>query len=530
MKALMRHVAPALLGCALFWSPSARADSPTMVGCNLSGGEFGSAMPGVLGTDYFYPAAKYYDWCKGQGLTLARVPFRWERIQYQDSSGSGTLNNFLNAPDISAIDASLNLAESRGVRCILDMHNYAARQLTINGTSASYKIGTPQLPVATYANTWYLLAQHFVNRTSLWGYDIMNEPVGLTNGVNDWVTYAQAAVDAIRRADMVHPIIIEGYFYAQAQSWATNGAPLLGITDPANNLIYEAHCYFDDDSSGTWSHGGTVQKELVDTGKYSSVSAADQVGIDRSSPFVSWCVAHNVRGLIGEFGSPMATDTTNWNIILDNFLNYVKTSGNGLISTTQWGGGGWNPSYVITMGPRRDNANPPPVASVDSKYVLDAGSNWWFPFTWYHNKITVTADYAYGYSFASTSPAATCTFNTADTSTHYPGAGTTQSADLNYTIPVGAMRGRGCTFAAPSASVPSGAWISPAAISPTRCSRSTRSRARPAPISISPSARPPIRPALTRVPTPARETGSRCPASRRSPPRGSITRFRSTRS
>jgi regulation of enolase protein 1 (concanavalin A-like superfamily) len=440
-----------ILGLSLFlmFTSAVRADSQAMVGCNLSGGDFGSNVPGVLGTDYFYPSVSHYDWCKSQGMSLVRIPFKWERVQYQDASGTGALNNFLNTPDITAIDNSLNLAESRGVRYLLDMHNYAARQLTIGGTAATYTIGTAQLPIAAYANAWSLLAQHFAGRTALWGYDIMNEPHGLPNGVTNWQAMAQAAVNAIRQVDMVHPIIVEGYFYAQASSWTTNGAPLIGITDPANNLIFSAHSYTDEDGSGTWSHGGTVQAELVSSGKYPSVPAAYQVGVDRVTPFVNWCVTNNVRCLVGEFGSPMAIDTANWDIILDNFMNYIKTTGNGLISTTQWGGGAWSNTYVVRMENRKDNSNPPPVASVDSKYVTDSGSNWWFPFTWYHNTISVTADYSYGYSFASTSPAATCTFNTADTSTHYPGGTTTQSADLNYSIPAGGNAGAGMHIRGP---------------------------------------------------------------------------------
>jgi len=427
-----------IIGLTLFstYTPSARADSPTMVGCNLSGGEFGT-VPGVMYTNYFYPSAGHYDWCKSQGMSLVRIPFLWERVQFQDTSGTGTLNNFLNTPDINAIDTSLNLAESRGMRYLLDMHNYASRQLTINGTTASYKIGSTQVPVATYANAWKLLAQHFAGRTALWGYDIMNEPNGLPNGVTDWQAMAQAAVNAIRQVDTLHPIIIEGYFYAQASSWATNGAPLIGITDPANNLIFSAHSYTDEDQSGTWTHGGTVQAELVTSGKYPSVTAAYQVGVDRITPFVTWCVSNQVHCLVGEFGSPMTIDTANWDIILDNFMDYIKTSGNGLISTTQWGGGAWSTTYTLRMENRIDNSNPPDVALVDSKYVTDAGSNWWFPFTMYHNTIAVTADYSFAYSAASTTPAATATFNTADTSTFYPGAGTTQSADFKFTIPSG---------------------------------------------------------------------------------------------
>ena len=50
-----------IIGLAMFsmYAPSVRADSPTMVGCNLSGGEFGT-VPGVMYTNYFYPSAGHY--------------------------------------------------------------------------------------------------------------------------------------------------------------------------------------------------------------------------------------------------------------------------------------------------------------------------------------------------------------------------------------------------------------------------------------------------------------------------------------
>ncbi|HEU5078795.1 MAG TPA: cellulase family glycosylhydrolase [Opitutaceae bacterium] len=442
------HPIIAALGLAalslVFTTPPAQADSPTMFGVNLSGGDFKtSAMPGALGTDYFYPSAPHIDWAKSQGLELVRMPFRWERVQYETN---GVLSTTLHGPDIDAIDAALDLAEARGLRVILDMHNYAARSLTINGTKSGYKIGTTELPVSAYANVWQLLADHFKDRGCIWGYDIMNEPNGVA--VADWVTACQAVVNAIRTVDTKHAIVLEGVTYAHTSSWATTGAPLLAVTDPANNLIFEGHCYVDRDQSGTWSHGVTVSAELVPS-SYATVTAAYQVGVDRVKPFVDWCVANNVRGLVGEYGSPSATDTANWNVVLDNMLAYMKNNGNGLISGTQWGGGGWNGTYVARMESRLDNSNPPPVALVLPTYASGLGTNYWSLFTWYDEVITTTADYTYPYSYASTSPAATCTFNIADTTTHFSGA---KSVDLAYTVPGGGYAGAGMHIRGPLSS------------------------------------------------------------------------------
>ena len=66
----------------LFLSVAAAAVPPElgMVGVDLAVAEFGQA-PGVLGKDCSYPGAKQFDYCRDKGLTMVRLPFRWERVQ-----------------------------------------------------------------------------------------------------------------------------------------------------------------------------------------------------------------------------------------------------------------------------------------------------------------------------------------------------------------------------------------------------------------------------------------------------------------
>jgi hypothetical protein len=163
-------------------------------------------------------------------------------------------------------------------------------------------------------------------------------------------------------------------------------------------------------------------------------------------PFVDWCVANNVRGLLGEFGTPAILDSDNWNIILDRTYAYIKNNSNNLVSSTQWGGGAWNATYVIRMGGLVDSSQPRFMIPVVSNYVKGAGTNWWSAFTWYDDAITTTADYSFPYAFASTTPAATCTFSIGDTTTFFSGA---KSAALNYTIPAGGYAGAGMHIRGP---------------------------------------------------------------------------------
>ena len=73
-----------------------------------------------------------------------------------------------------------------------------------------------------------------------------------SSGFNTWLSAAQEAVNAIRATGATEKIAAGGYAWSGAHSWATNNNAFL-LTDSADNLIYEAHQYFDDDSSGTYN-------------------------------------------------------------------------------------------------------------------------------------------------------------------------------------------------------------------------------------------------------------------------------------
>lgn len=304
-----------------------------MIGVNLCGAEFGK-VPGTAGRDYGYPGAASFDGARSRGLTVIRLPFKWERMQPK-------LMGPLDEAELGRMDAAVALARERGMKLMLDLHNY--------GKFRDHGLGTPQLPDEAFADFWRKLAARFAGEKAVFAYSIMNEPVGAKD---HWPVSAQAAVDAIRSVDTNHTISVCGGGYSGAHSWkkASNGFPL---RDPAGNLVYEAHQYFDRDNSGRYQ------------GTYDDSGADPMTGVERLKPFADWLRENNARGFLGEFGVP--GDDPRWLEVLDHFLAALKTHH---IGGTYWAAGPRWGNYTLSVEPR--NGRDRPQMEVLSQY---AGTN-----------------------------------------------------------------------------------------------------------------------------------------------------------
>lgn len=242
-------------------------------GTNMAGADFSDQGPsGVLnvstiGIGYYYPSPGDWAVLAGRGVTFVRLPIRWERVQR-------ILLGSLYTTDITDIKDALASANAAGIEVMIDIHNYG-RYDTI-GTGASggvYDLGQ-NAPTATggtmqeaYQNFWNQFATYFKGAPGLWGYDIMNEPHDLTNGVSTWVTASQNAVEAIRAVDQNCHIAVPGYFYDTVVGWVTQngttpwlteiiptgqtGAGLARNADPL--IVFQGHHYWDNDNSGTFA-------------------------------------------------------------------------------------------------------------------------------------------------------------------------------------------------------------------------------------------------------------------------------------
>jgi hypothetical protein bacD2_14123 len=314
-------------------------------GVNLSGAEFGGVYPGIDGTHYGYPTYKDLDYFKEKGLTLIRFPFRWERIQQ-------VMNGELDANELVKMKAFVKAAEERNMPVILDLHNFA--RYSFDGGKNYILIGTsPQLTKEHLADVWIKLACEFKDYKNIWGYDIMNEPYAMEQSA-PWFDMAQATINAIRTVDRKTPIIISGDSFSSALLWVQYSDNLRNLVDPENNLVFQAHTYFDKDGSGTYKNS------------YDGEEATPQTGVQRVKPFIEWLKRYNKRGILGEYGVP--DNDPRWLTVLDNMLKYIFENG---VSGTYWSAGPRWGDYSLAVQPDNNYTTDRPQMSVLEKYPSD---------------------------------------------------------------------------------------------------------------------------------------------------------------
>jgi len=121
------------------------------------------------------------------------------------------------------LDQAVNWAEALNIYLILDNH-----------TSDDLASKNPDLENAL-AKVWTQMANHYKNRSNYLLYEIMNEPNGITTAV--WGKIQQTAIDAIRKTDGKHTIVVGPSSYNTYNELSQ----LPAYTD--TNLLYTFHFY-----------------------------------------------------------------------------------------------------------------------------------------------------------------------------------------------------------------------------------------------------------------------------------------------
>jgi endoglucanase len=199
-------------------------------------------------------------------------------------------------------------------------------------------IGSPSVTRAHFVNLWERLSDTFKAHETVEAYGLMNEPHGV---IDDWHQISSEVVTHLRnnRHDD-KPILVAGKMYSSAHSWALDNGDRAWIA-PTENVIYEAHCYFDTTNSGEYLQS-FAQEQAFD-------QRIEFRGAERLAPFVDWCRKNQARGMIGEFGIP--NNDGEWLRVLDRFLEAVDAAG---FASCYWAAGEWWGNYPLSIQPRLD--------------------------------------------------------------------------------------------------------------------------------------------------------------------------------
>lgn len=314
-----RALIGAAAGTAMVAATEAGAAVPALkAGVNISGLEFTSSkLPGRLNYDYCAANPAEIAYYKARGATTLRLPFLWERLQPNLTSG-------FDSAYLGLIDAAVSHAHNLGMTLVLDAHQYGRRRQ--NGQALI--IGESSITATHFARMWRGLAGRYRAKRVMFG--LCNEPHDQDKPA--LVNVQNTVIASIRAANARQMVLVSGGAWTGAHSWVSsgNGAAMLAIRDPLNNYAFDVHQYLDGNSSGT------AATCVVNAG-------------NRLAAFTTWARQNRKRGFLGEFAGGTSTGCASE---LGKLLTHIKNNRDVWVGWTAWGGGAWwGNTYPFVLRP-----------------------------------------------------------------------------------------------------------------------------------------------------------------------------------
>ncbi|MBN2718886.1 MAG: glycoside hydrolase family 5 protein [Deltaproteobacteria bacterium] len=317
-----------------------------LVGVSMSGPEWdGGAAANTWPNQYLTKGyASYLKWFREWGMTTVRLPFKWEYLEPE-------LGGEFDASELEELKITVFSLRTYRAKIIIDLHNYARYDGDL--------IGSSDVPVAAFADTWRRLAEIFKPYPEVM-FGIMNEPHDMDTA--QWVTAANAAISAIRDTGAKNLIFVNANGWSGAHSWydtwtdaskaTTNAAAMLNIVDPLGDghIIFEVHQYLNETSSDWGMCECSEIEAAAATGEAHPVACTDDtVGSYRMYRFTQWLRENNRLGFLGEFG---VLDDATCTAALDDMLNFIEANDDVFVGWTWWSAGPGCASWQAPIDPQ----------------------------------------------------------------------------------------------------------------------------------------------------------------------------------
>lgn len=204
---------------------------------------------------------------------------------------------------LDTLSKVIRAAQANGIKVAIDLHTPPGGR----ESDTTLRMFVEKKYHDQFIEFWQRIATRFKNNPSLYGYDLINEPVQndlSPSGTADWLQTETDAAQAIRQIDQTTPIIFATDQWDSPESFRWLTPP------PVTNVIYEVHMY----SPATFTHQGvhTNQGIAKDANLGSGISypgIIDGKQIDKEAlrqilqPVRDFQLAYNARIYCGEFSA-----------------------------------------------------------------------------------------------------------------------------------------------------------------------------------------------------------------------------------
>ena len=233
-----------------------------------AGTQFSNVTHDIANIDDFVATVATYEDLIEKGVRTIRLPIRWERLE-QDISDGATVA--FDATYKALIDdafdnlATANTNKGSDVKIILDIHNYGAYYDEDGvGTVTDRKLNDIQTEYNAFLKA---CVDEWAGHSAWRGFDIMNEPVNLTNAAT-WETVSQSAYNHLRSNGYTGIIIIETYPWAGIQDVPGNhSSPWITETGGADSqLVYSFHWYLGTNRQDSYKTQANEEADSTNSG------------------------------------------------------------------------------------------------------------------------------------------------------------------------------------------------------------------------------------------------------------------------